>query len=374
MSILLLIIGLILFICLVIAHEFGHFIMARRNGIEVEEFGIGFPPRAMVITERKRTVYSLNWLPLGGFCKMKGEHDSDTQKGSFGAASLGAKTKVLLAGVTMNLITAFLLFTILALVGMPQLLDNQFTVKSDTVVSRQEVLVGLVESNSPASKAGLQPRDQLLAIGPAGQQQAITSQDQLPGLTQRYAGQTIQMNYKHNNQFRQATVHLRSDADVQASLKTSHPKGHLGISPTQYSLTRSTWSAPVVAVGLIKQITVATMQGLGHAISSLFHGQGSQASAQVAGPVGIFVLLKDGSSLGYQFMLAIIAIISLTLALMNILPIPALDGGRLFLLLISRAVRRPLTPKTEELVNGLGMALLMLLFVVITVVDVKRNF
>jgi regulator of sigma E protease len=119
---------------------------------------------------------------------------------------------------------------------------------------------------------------------------------------------------------------------------------------------------------------VASLHGRGHAISSLFHGNGSQAIAQVAGPVGIFVLLKDGSSLGYQFMLAIIAIISLTLALMNILPIPALDGGRLFLLLISRAVRRPLTPKTEELVNGLGMALLMLLFVVITVVDVKRNF
>ncbi|MEO8785187.1 MAG: M50 family metallopeptidase, partial [Candidatus Saccharimonadales bacterium] len=302
------------------------------------------------------------------------EHDSDTQRGSFGAASLWAKTKVLLAGVTMNLIVAFLLFTILALVGMPQLLGNQFTVKSDTKVSRQEVLVGLVDANSPASKAGLQQRDQLLSIGPAGHDQAITSQDQLPGLTQRYAGQTVQLTFKHNDKTHQASIRLLSDAAVQASLKTNNPKGHLGISPTQYSLTRSTWSAPIVAVGLIKQVTVATLQGLGRAINSVFHGQGSQASAQVAGPVGIFVLLKDGSSLGYQFMLAIIAIISLTLALMNILPIPALDGGRWFLLLISRIVRRPLSPKVEELVNGAGLALLMLLFFVITIVDVKRNF
>lgn len=375
MSVILLIVGLLLFVGLVVVHEFGHFIMARRNGVDVEEFGIGFPPRAKVLGVKNGTTYTLNWLPLGGFVKLKGEHDSDTQKGSFGSASVWAKTKIMLAGVTMNLFTAFLLLTFLALVGMPQILGHQFTVASDTKVARQEVLVGLVEQGSPAARVGLSQRDQLVSIGlPGKSAQKVTSQDQLPGLTDRFAGQTVALTFVHNGNTVIKDVTLRSDAEVKASLKTDNPKGHLGVSPTEYTLKRSTWSAPIVAAGLIKQITVATFQGLATAISSLFHGQAGQASAQVAGPVGIFVLLQSGSLLGYQFMLLIIAIISLTLAIMNVLPIPALDGGRLYLLLVTRALKRPLSQKAEEIVNSVGMALLMLLFVLITIVDVKRNF
>ena len=117
-----------------------------------------------------------------------------------------------------------------------------------------------------------------------------------------------------------------------------------------------------------------TLKGLGTALSSLFRGDTAKASSQVAGPVGIFVLLSDGSSLGYQFVLMIIAIISLTLAIMNALPIPALDGGRLFVTLLFRAIRKPLKENTENLIHGTGFAALMLLFVLITVVDVKRFF
>jgi regulator of sigma E protease len=169
-------------------------------------------------------------------------------------------------------------------------------------------------------------------------------------------------------------VTLHAQQEVADSKKTDQPKGYLGISPTEYSLRRSTWSAPVVAGGLIGQLTGATFNGLGSALSSLFQGNTTQASSQVSGPVGIFVLLKDGSFLGIQFILLIIAVISLTLAIMNILPIPALDGGRLFLILFYRLIRRPLTAEREELVNGIGFFLLMALFVLITIVDVKRNF
>jgi regulator of sigma E protease len=148
----------------------------------------------------------------------------------------------------------------------------------------------------------------------------------------------------------------------------------LGISPTEYTLQRSSWSAPIVALGLMKQITVLTFQGLGNALAALFTGHTAKASAQVAGPVGIFVVIKDGSFLGYQFILLIIGVISLTLAIMNLLPIPALDGGRLYIMLASRAVKRPLSPKMEEMINGVGFAALMILFVLITIVDVKRFF
>ena len=366
MSVLLLILGLLLFVGLVVVHEFGHFVAARRNGIVVEEFGVGFPPRAKVLTRKNGTTYTLNWLPLGGFVKLKGEHDADTKPGTFGAASLKAKVKVMVAGVGMNLATAFVIFTIVALIGMPKILDNQFTVKSDTKISNQQVLVGLVQPNSPAQKAGLQQRDRLVAVGPEGKTIAITSQDQLPRLTKKFAGQTVVLQIERGGQIQTKIVTLRSQKDSQ--------KGYLGVSPTEYVLRRSTWSAPVVAAGMIVQFTQATLNGLGSAISSLFHGNAGQASAQVSGPIGIFVLLKDGSILGIQFVLLIIGVISLTLAIMNILPIPALDGGRLFTILFYRIIKKPLTAEREELINGIGFVLLMLLFVVITVVDVKRNF
>src|SRR5579872_7596553 len=120
MSVLLLIVGLVLFVLLVVVHEFGHFIMARRHGVDVEEFGLGFPPRAKVLTKKNGTIYSVNWLPLGGFVRLKGEHDADMAPHSYGAASLGTKVKILLAGVFMNLVAAFLILTALAWLGMPK--------------------------------------------------------------------------------------------------------------------------------------------------------------------------------------------------------------------------------------------------------------
>src|SRR5579884_2711868 len=123
MSILLLIIGLLLFVGLVVVHEFGHLLAARRNGVIVEEFGIGFPPTAWSKKLKNGILLSLNWLPLGGFVRLKGEHDADRQKGSYGRASLKTKTKIMLAGVGMNLIAAFVIFMVLAWVGMPKLVD-----------------------------------------------------------------------------------------------------------------------------------------------------------------------------------------------------------------------------------------------------------
>src|ERR1700709_1917609 len=130
------IIGALLFVSLVILHEWGHAMAARRNGVVVEEFGLGFPPRARSLGKWKGIEFTLNWLPLGGFVRLKGEHDADKSKGSFGAASLKAKTVIMLAGVAMNLVVAYLLFIVVALVGMPNIIPNQFTVPSDTKIVR----------------------------------------------------------------------------------------------------------------------------------------------------------------------------------------------------------------------------------------------
>lgn len=373
MNVFLIFLGFILFIGLVVLHELGHFLVARRNGVEVEEFGLGFPPRAKVLTKKNGTVYTLNWLPLGGFVKLKGEHDADTEPGTFGAASLWAKVKIMVAGVIVNAVTAFLLLTVLAAVGMPKILENQFTIPSDTKVTQREVLTAFVEPDSPAAKAGIAEQEELAAIGRPGQpKDFIVSADQLPGLTKKYAGQEVEIVVRKGDDARQLTTTLRTTEEVEASKDSEEPKGYLGIVPAEYVVQRSTWSSPVVAAGLMKQVTEATFKGLGTALSGLFQGDTEKASSQVSGIVGIGYIIGKGSALGLQFILLIIAIISLTLAIMNALPIPALDGGRLFVTLLFRALRKPLTPRKEEWIHGTGFMLLMLLFVLITIVDINR--
>jgi len=387
MSVLLLIVGIVLFIGLVVTHEYGHFIVARRNGVEVEEFSIFFPPRLYKRKTKAGWLFSIGALPLGGFVKLKGEHDSDTEPGTFGAASTRVKSKIMAAGVAVNLLTALVLLTILAVVGLPQLVPNQFTVKSDTQLLSQRVLIGDVQAGSPAAKAGLQPEDEITDISlPGYSPVGVTNANKLPNITKSFAGKTVNVYYVRASQEHDVRLTLLSKQVVAASQKTNNPKGYMGISPTQLTLQRSTWSAPIVAVGLSTQVTVLTFQGLGHALGGLGsllaglvtgnttarqNGQ-TTATAQVAGPVGIFVIMKDGSLLGYQFMLLIVAIIALTLAIMNILPIPALDGGRLWIMLVSRLIKKPLSAKREEAINAAGFVLLIGLIILVTIVDVHR--
>jgi regulator of sigma E protease len=386
----LLILGILMFIGLVVIHEFGHFIMAKRSGVDVEEFGIGFPPKIWGRKTKGGWLFSINLLPIGGFVRLKGEHDADTTKGAYGAASLWNKSRIMAAGVVMNLLTAFFLLTILAWIGMPQLVDNQFTVKSDTKVIPAKTLIDDIEKNSPAAQAGLKDGDQILAVGPKDHETQLVATQDLHTATTKYAGQKVDLTYKRGNQTKQVSVTLRTKSEVDASLKTKNQKGYLGVvtDAAQISKQRSTWSAPVVAVGLTGQFTSLTFQGLGKALAGLGStiagiatqnkaarqaGQ-TEASSQVSGPVGIFFVLKEGGILGFQFTLLIIAIISLTLAIMNILPIPALDGGRLWLTLFTHAIKKPLSQEKEELINGIGFAVLMGLVLLITVVDVKRFF
>lgn len=375
MSLSLVLLGLVLFVSLVVIHELGHFFAARRSGVEVEEFGIGFPPKVWGKKLKSGVLFTINLLPLGGFVKLKGEHDADRGEGSYGAASLKNKTKIIAAGILMNLVVAIGLFTLLGWVGMPKLLDNQFTVARDTKIIRSDVLVAGIEADSPAAQAGLQAKDQLTGIGPhSGAVVPITSSKQLPEITQQYAGQNVLVTYERSGQEKQEYAKLRTTEEVEVSKKIGTPKGYLGVAPQDFILQRSTWSAPIMALGVTKQLTELTLKGLGSAIANVVRGEGQKASEQVAGPVGIFVVIRDGSILGFQFIVTIIALLSLTLAIMNALPIPALDGGRLFVTYLFRLLKKPLTPKTEDLIHSAGFMVLILLCVLITVVDIRRFF
>ena len=379
MSIIIFIIALILFVGLVALHELGHAIVALRNKVKVEEYGIGFPPRMWGKKLKNGMLFSLNWLPLGGFVKLKGESDDASGPGTFGAAPLKAKAKILLAGVAVNWITAVIIFTLLALFGLPRLVDGQFTVGGDTKTVKEQVLVGYVAPDSPAASIGLEAGDQILQI--AGQ--PMKSADDVTNTAKFFHGNSVSIEYARDGQAITDWVQLNAD--------NSAGKGILGVQPLERVVRRSTWSAPIVGVGVTAQLTGLTFQGIGNLLANTAIGifkvinpngdtrqngreHLQEAGDNVSGPLGIFILLKQVSADGFGLILYLIAVISLSLAVMNTLPIPALDGGRLFVMLLYRARHKKLTKETEEKIHGYGFMALLGLIVIITIVDAKRFF
>jgi len=395
----LIIVGIILLLLLVITHELGHFYAARKSGVEVEEFGIGFPPKAKTLGKKNGTEYTLNWLPLGGFVRLKGEHDSDTTKGSFGSAPLKNKVYIMLAGVVVNALTAVFLLIIIALVGLPKVLDNQFTVASDTKIVRQDVLAGFVAKDSPAEISGLQVGDNIISIADKNYEckaclepvdaslTEINQSSDLSIATKKYQGREVAINISREDENIILNTKLLSSQEVEESALATDAclaqiqavtencpttKGYLGVIPTDSIARRSTWSAPIVAVVFSGQVVQETFSQFGHIIGDLFRGDTSTAKENVTGVVGIGYILGELSKQGFMSILFLTAMISLSLAIMNFLPIPALDGGRLFVTLFYRVIRKPLPKETEERIHGTGFMLLMVLFLLITVVDVQR--
>lgn len=366
--------GIFAFIMLVVLHEFGHMVAAKRNGVVVEEFGVGFPPRAWGKKLRKKkgdnTLYSLNWLPLGGFVKLKGEHDDATSKGSFGAARLKTKVKILLAGVGMNFLTAFVLLTGLFLVGAPKLpfesLDfygkEQVYIKSDTKVIASKTYVGSVSDKSPAQEGGLDTGNVIISINNV----EPNAEMPLSEITSRLADQNVVIRFEDNSgQTKEAKIKLR---------EKGAEGGVLGVSAVESVKLRSTWSAPINALSTMGQSAQATFAGISYAVSNLVHGQGHKASEVVGGPVATVDAINNVSKSGLADLLLLIALISLSLGIMNVLPIPALDGGRLFLILLFRLRGKVLTKEKEERINAWGMGILLSLILLITFVDLGRIF
>jgi regulator of sigma E protease len=385
MLILSILLGLFILTVIVVIHELGHALVAKRNGVIVEEFGIGFPPRAFSKKVKKsilgdNVTLSVNWLPIGGFVKLQGEHDNDSGKGDYGSATFWQKTKILLAGVAMNWLTAAVLLTILALVGIPRIIPDQFTVQGDTHSTQKAVTIASVQPDSPAAQLGLQTGDEIVSING----ETFTDAGSVVETIKENQGEQIEVTYERNGETKTATATLRSDAEKKEN------EGNLGAGLGQQESLRATWSAPIVGIGLTAQMTVMTLQGLGDTLSSFVVGifqkinpsEASQAQADenltkagdnVAGPVGLLgSILPRLVEAGPAYVILIAAVISISLAVINALPIPALDGGRWTLTAIYRVLKRPLTPEREEAINGIGFLLLMGLFVLITVADVGK--
>ena len=379
-EIFLLVLGILLFSGLVILHEYGHFLVAKRNGVKVNEFGLGFPPKLIGRTLGKgifRGYYSLNLFPIGGFVRLEGENDAATSKGSYGSKSLWVKTKIISAGVIVNFLIAILLFTILAWVGIPKLLpaepnfsDEQFSLASDTEVLEQRTFIGFVFEDSPAALADLAPGDEVVSLTDVAGEEThlVRDSNHLYNLTEELAGKEVSLVYLREDARHVASLNLRT---LEQAEETG--TGRLGVSSNDFILQRNTWSAPITGVMLSLQYTKVTFQGLWQTIGALFAGDTETAKNSVTGPIGVFYILRSSAEYGFQLTLMVIALLSLTLAIINALPIPALDGGRLVLTLFFRKViRRPLTKEIENRIVFASMVGLIALMVLVAVIDVQR--
>lgn len=346
-----LILGLLVFV-----HELGHFITAKKNGVKVEEFGFGFPPRIFGV-QKGETIYSINLIPLGGFVKIYGQDGADKDDSlSFTAKKIWQRATILVAGIAMNFLLAITLLSFSHMIGLP-------TVASDEDISsgKANVQITEVSQDSPAQKGGIQIGDIVKRVN--GQE--VQGVESFQNLVKGNLGKNMDM------------VVLRGSEEVSLIVtpRENPPEGEgaIGVGLIETVIKRYPWySAFWEGLKSAYYSTLMSVIGLATMLQGLL--MGGRVSGDVAGPVGIAVLTGQVTKLGFVYILNFTAILSLNLAIINAIPFPALDGGRLLFLLIEKIKGSPVSQKVEQIVHGTGFALLILLMIIITVRDIGRFF
>ncbi len=342
---------------LVIVHELGHFSVAKFFGIRVDEFGVGYPPKAKRLFSWRGTEFTLNWLPFGGFVKIFGENPAEIpvtkSSDSFQNKSRGIQALVLVAGVFFNLLFAWFLISLGLVSGLPAPAGLSIPIENPQTV------LTVVVPNSPASEAGLRSGDVLLSIdnqtlSPVEASSYIASSSQPLLFAVDRGGERKEFSVTP------ALGLLPQGRAVGISMEivgTAKLPPHLAL----YHGGKITWS-----------LTVATAGALGDFLSQAVLGRADLDS--VTGPVGLVGIVGEVAELGFGYLISFTALISINLAIINLLPFPALDGGRLLFVGLEAIFRRPIPPKIFNALNAAGFALLILLMILITVRDVRNIF
>jgi len=347
---------------LILVHEWGHYIVAKFTGMRVDEFAIGFPPR-LFAWKRGETEYSLNALPLGGYVRIYGEDptalgDDPDNKRAFGARPKWAQALVLLAGVTMNWIFAWFLLVIIMLVGVPTQIDES-AATNNSVVYIAGILPG-----SPADSL-LPPQSKIMKVKSGEEVLSPILPSTLSDFVAARAGEAIDITYQ-NSDGGEDTVSIIPQIGV---IESSPERAALGISMTLVETIKKPFGAAVVDAGVqTYTMTKTIIVGFGLLLT------GQVSLNQVSGPVGIAVIVGDAAAIGLTTLLYLTAFISVNLAVVNLLPIPALDGGRLVFVAIETIIRRPIPSVWAMRVNLVGFASLLLLMLLATVSDVSKFF
>ncbi|MBP7060452.1 MAG: RIP metalloprotease RseP [Candidatus Moranbacteria bacterium] len=358
---------------LVFVHELGHFLVARRNGIRVDEFGFGFPPRILGIVQVEatgkyrvvwgskempvgRTVYSLNWIPLGGFVKISGEDGSGaSDPESFGSKSAWVRIKVLAAGVVMNFLLAWVLISVVLMLGLPQPIDPS----EHGQYPNARIQILSIAQGTPAEAMGLKMGDAIVSING----QKMTSLEQVSNAIASHKGQAISVDIDRFGQ--QVTLSGTPRTEYAPT------EGALGISFSETAVVSYPWYEAFYRGAITTyDITVAILDAFGKMIGSLFGAE--KAPLDVTGPVGIVYLTKQMSDLGLPYLLQFAALLSINLGIINILPIPALDGGRILFILIEKIKGSPVSRKLEGTIHQVGFILLLLLMLLVTMRDFSQ--
>lgn len=363
---------------LVFVHELGHFLVAKKSGMQVDEFGFGFPPRVIGVyrtnnkgaqfvfgsktpPDAQGTIYSLNLIPLGGFVKIVGENnDAPNNPNSFGKKPFWMRLCTLLAGVVMNAVLAWVLISIGLAVGIPTVIDEQnvTALPQGATLSAPLLTILDVREQSPASKAGILVGDKILAI------------DRTPVDSKPVQEQIVSVqNYIKERKGQNFEFLVSRSGETETLVVTSNANPGPGEGPTGVSLgmvgnLRYPWyRAPLTGLRVASEQLYAVVGGLAKLVS------GGVSLNQVGGPVKIAQLTGEASRLGIIYLLQFAAFLSLNLAVLNSLPIPALDGGRVLFLIIEKIRRKPNNPNIEQAVNAFGFLALLLLMLIVTIND-----
>ena len=329
----------------ILTHELGHFITAKACGVKVEEFGLGFPPRLFSF-KRGETVYSINALPVGGFTKMSGEEDPNAER-SLASKGIGTRLLVLSAGSIMNALLPFLLLSI------------AFMVPHDVVIG--QVTVTEVAENSPAAIAGISDGDVILSIN----DKPINNTADLNRYIQMNLGKEMTMLVEHSDT-------TEEEFRLIPRWRPPEGEGSIGVTistlePTIESSSEPFWRAIPMGIGQ----TIETMVLFKNAILGLFIGTASIGG--VGGPVAIAQITGEVAKAGISPLLEWTAFFSMNLAIINLLPLPALDGGRIIFVLLEWVRRgKRISPKREGLVHLIGFVLLMAFMLAVTLQDIIR--
>lgn len=355
------VIFLIILSTLVLVHEFGHFLVAKRFGIRVDEFGLGFPPRAKKLFHWRGTLFTLNWLPFGGFVKIFGENPEEKIEGvtsdNFQSKNRGIQGVVLVAGVVGNFIFAWLLISLGFVAGLPAPANLSLPIENPHTV------ITTVLPASPAATAGLKSGDVILSLSRGEIYSEIT-----PEAVSLFIAKSLEpltFIVKRGEKISTEVVVPENGIVIE--------RPAVGISMDVIGIVKlPPHKALWYGLKTTSELTLLTGQAMITFFTQALLGRADISS--ITGPVGIVGMVGDARELGFIYLLTFTALISINLTIINLLPLPALDGGRLFFVLIEAVIRRPIPPRIFNVLNTVGFALLILLMVLITIQDVRHIF
>lgn len=353
-------------VALAILHEFGHFILAKKFGVKVEEFGIGYPPRIFA-KKIGETIYSLNLLPFGAMVRVKGEEENIESLESFTGKPIWQRALIVFGGVASFWLIAAIILSVVFAVGVNEVINDEVS------AINSKVQIVAIAQNSPSQAAGLKAGDAIIKVSafvPKGtpasaDKQNINKVKDFQDFTKENLGQEIIVTIQRG----------KETLDIYITPRSSPPAGEgpLGVALVRTAIKNYPWwLAPIKGVEATFNITILIIKGFGQALASAFRGL--PTGVEFIGPVGIGSLIAQATQLGVAYFLQFIALIAIYMAIFNILPIPAVDGGKLLFLAIEKIKGKPIKQRIEQSINAVFFALIILLSVVVTIKDIAKLF